>query len=156
MSANRLIQRRPYLIASITLALILVVLFGGLAAWRLARRMAGSPPPPRQADVSLIADWMSVPYVSRAYRVPESELYAALGVDREGRQVQSLRELAQETGRSRDEVVTIVRETVSAWQAAHPRPGPSELPPSKPGAPKPSSSRAPLVVSRAAPPSGSP
>jgi hypothetical protein len=122
---NRLLRGRPYLVAGVAIALIIALLFGGRAAWRLGHRLAGPPPPPRQTDVSQIADWMSVPYVSRAYRVPESELYRALGVEPEGRRVHSLRDLARDTGRSSDEVVEVVRETVSAWQAEHPgRPGP--------------------------------
>ena len=115
-------KRRPYLIAGVTIALIVVLVFGGRAAWRLGHRLLGPPPPPRQTDVALIADWMSLPYVSRAYRVPEPELYRALGVEREGRRMRPLREIARETGRGSDEVLTIVRETVVAWQETHPGP----------------------------------
>jgi hypothetical protein len=118
---SRVVRRRPFLVAGVTIALIVVVLFGGRAAWRLGHRLMG-PPPPRQTDVSLIADWMSVPYVGRAYRVPEPELYRALGVEPQGRRMRPLREIASETGRSSDDVLAIVRETVGAWQTAHPRP----------------------------------
>jgi hypothetical protein len=118
-----IIRRRPFLIAGVVVALLVVLVFGGQAAWRLGRRLMGPPPPPRQTDVALIADWMSVPYVSRAYRVPEPELYRALGVEpEEGRRRSPLREIARETGRGSDEVLTTVRETVSAWQEAHPGP----------------------------------
>jgi hypothetical protein len=83
---------------------------------------------------------MSVPYISRAYRVPEGELYRALGIEPEGRRMRSLREIARETGRSPDEVLAIVRETVSAWQAAHPGPptpvGAPSPPPLLPPGPK--------------------
>ncbi len=119
-----LVARRSWLIAAVSIGLILVVVFGGRAAWRLGRRLTGPPPPPRQTDVSQIADWMSVPYVSRAFRVPEPELYRALGVEPEGRRMRPLRDIARETGRPADEMVQTVRETVSTWQAAHPRPPP--------------------------------
>ena len=124
-----LVARRPWLIAAVSLGLIVAVLFGGRAAWRLGRRLAGPPPPPRQTDVTQIADWMSVPYVSRAYRVPEPELYRALGIEPEGRRTRPLREIARATGRSTDEALATVRETVSAWQEAHPgRPTPIGAP----------------------------
>lgn len=118
------LRRRPVLIAGVVVALFVVLVFGGQAAWRLGRRLMGPPPPPRQTDVALIADWMSVPYVSRAYRVPEPELYRALGIEPgEGRGRRApLREVARETGRSSDEVLAVVRETVGAWQATHPGP----------------------------------
>jgi hypothetical protein len=120
--------RRPWLIAAVLAGLILAVLLGGRAAWRLSHRFAGPPPPPRHTDVAQIADWMSVPYISRAYRVPEPELFRALGVEPQGPRVRRLRDIASASGRTSDEVVQIVRDTVSAWQAEHSRP------PSPPGA----------------------
>jgi hypothetical protein len=141
-----LVARRPWLIAAVSIGLIVVVLIGGRAAWRLGYRLLGPPPPPRQTDVSLIADWMSVPYVSRAYRVPEPELYQALGVEPEGRRMRRLRDIARETDRDSDEVVEIVRQAITTWQASHPGPprptdapdpplpppGPGEAPPDGP------------------------
>lgn len=120
-SVPALLARRQWLIVAASLGLILAVLIGGRAAWRLSHRFAG-PPPPRQTDVAQIADWMSVPYISRAYRVPESELYRALGVEPQGPRVRRLREIASESGRSSGEVVEIVRRTVADWQASHPAP----------------------------------
>jgi hypothetical protein len=114
--------RRPWLIAAVLVGLTLAVLLGGRAAWRLGHRFAGPPLPPRQTDVSQIADWMSVPYISRAYRVPAPELFRALGVEPQGPRVRPLHDIASESGRSSDEVVQIVRDTVTAWQASHPAP----------------------------------
>lgn len=119
-----LVRRRPWPIVAISVALLIVVVFGGRAAWRLGHRLLGPPPPPRQTDVSQIAEWMSLPYIGRAYRVPEPELYRALGVEPEGRRMRPLRDIASETGRSSDEVVATVRQTVTGWQAAHPAPRP--------------------------------
>ena len=118
------------LAAIVALLLVGVLVLGGRSAWRLGARLLGPPPPPRQVDVALIADWMSVPYIGRAYRVPPPELYKALGIEAEGRQRRPLREIATETGRSTDETLRIVRETVQGWQDAHPEPTP-------PGAPSP-------------------
>ncbi len=123
-------RRRPYLLAVIVVALIVVVVFGGRAAWRLAWRLAGPPPPPRQTDLTLIADWMSVPYVSRAYRVPDGELYKALGVEPQGRRTRRIRDIAEEQGISSEQAVEQVRGAVQAWQATHTGPGGRE--PAKP------------------------
>jgi hypothetical protein len=119
---RQVVRRRPYLIAAVALLLVVVMVFGGRAAWRLGNRLLGPPPPPRQTDVALIAEWMSVPYIGRAYRVPEPELFRALGTEPEGHRMRPLREIARETGRSTDEVLVIVRETVTTWQASHPGP----------------------------------
>lgn len=133
-SVPALLARRQWLIVAASLGLIVAVVFGGRAAWRLAHRFAGPPPPQRQTDVAQIADWMSVPYISRAYRVPEPELYRALGVEPQGPRVRRLREIASESGRSSDEVVEIVRGTITDWQASHPAP---PKPPDAPDAPPP-------------------
>ena len=148
-----LIARRRWLIAAVSLGLIVVLLFGGRAAVRLGYRLLGPPPPPRQTDVSLIADWMSVPYLSRAYRVPEQELYRALGVEPEGRRMRPLRDIASETGRSSDEVLEIVRETVTGWQTSHPGPPkPTDAPePPVPPLPPPGPGDAPPDTPRPTP-----
>jgi hypothetical protein len=129
--ATLIARRRPWLIVAVSLGLLVVLVFGGRVAWRLGHRLLGPPPPPRQTDVAQIADWMSLPYVSRAYRVPLPELDRPLGIEPAGRRVRPLHEIAEVTGRPSDEVVTLVRETVSAWQAAHPDarpPGPPRPP----------------------------
>ena len=145
-SVRTLAARRPLLLGLVTLALLLTLLFGGRAAWRLYNRLNRPPPPPRQTDVTAIAGWMSVPYVARAYRLPAPELYGALGVapeDRDGRRFSTLDEIAVQTGRTSDEVLGIVRTTVTAWQETHPPPGrdgaPRDGPGGRPGvdAPKP-------------------
>jgi hypothetical protein len=120
-------RRRSWLIAALSIALVIALLLGGRGAMRLYFRMTRPPPPPRQTDVSAIADWMTVPAIGRAYRVPEPEIYRALGVSPE-RRTYTLADLASETGRSSDDVVAIVRDTVTAWQASHPAPSRPEPP----------------------------
>ena len=124
-----LVTRRRYLVAFVAVAFVVTLACGGRAAWRLYHRLTGPPPPPRQTDVSMIAGWMSVPYVGRTYRVPPPELYRALGVSPEGHRTSTLDDIASETGRSSAEMLETVRATVRAWQEAHPPP--------KPGGPKP-------------------
>ena len=121
--------RRRYLVAFLAVALVVTLVFGGRAAWRLYHRLTRPPPPPRQTDVSAIAGWMTVPYVGRAYRVPPPELFGALGVSPEGHRTSTLDDIARETGRTSTEVLDTVRATVEAWQETHPPP--------KPGAPRP-------------------
>ena len=118
------ISRRPVLAGLLAVALVVTLLFGGRAAWRLGQRLLGPPPPPRETNVAAIEGWMSVGYITRAYRIPPPELLGALGVSPEGRRPSTLDDIARETGRSSEEVVRIARETVRAWQESHPPPGP--------------------------------
>ncbi len=118
--------RRRWLIAALVALAILGLALVGYSASRLLRR---PPPPPRQTDVSLIAGWMTVPYVSRTFGVPPPELYRALGLPPEDHDRSSLNDLATASGRTSDEVVAIVKQTVLDFQATHPdrgRPPPSD------------------------------
>src|SRR5690349_11434797 len=118
-----LAKRRRILAAIVALAFVAALVFGAQAAWRLFHRMTVPPPTPRQTDVSAIEGWMTVPYVARHYRVPPAELFQALGVEPEQHLTTTLDGIARETGRSRGEVLATVRQTVAAWQEAHPPPG---------------------------------
>lgn len=127
-----LLKRRKWLlIAVLAVGLVLALVFGGRAAWRLVHRLTGPPPVPRQTDVSQIAGWMNVPYVGRAYRVPPQVLADALGIPENERDGSSFDTIATRSGRTTDEVLAIVRTTVTDWQQTRPPPKP-EL-----GAPKP-------------------
>jgi hypothetical protein len=72
----------------LTIALIVlgvaVVLFFGLRTFRAFGRMRPHGPPPPGAhietDVELIRGWMTIPYVARAYAVPEPAIYESLNL----------------------------------------------------------------------------
>ncbi len=114
--------QRWLIVALIALAVVGIAL-AAPAAYRLARGHPRRPLPPRQTDVSLIAGWMTVPYVARTFHVPPEVIFHALGVSPAGHERASLNDLAAETGRSPDEVVATVRSTVASFQATHPPPG---------------------------------
>jgi hypothetical protein len=119
-------RARRWLVGALVALAVLGIALAGVSAYRLyARHGHGRPPPPpRQTDVSLIAGWMTVPYVARTYRVPPEEIFRAVGVPPRGHERDSLNDLAAATGRSADDVVAAVRMAVQASQAAHPPPGP--------------------------------
>lgn len=61
------------------------MIFFGMRAIRSVMRMRGAgpfgkPPPAEQTDVSLIRDWMTVPYVARTYKVPPDALFRTLDI----------------------------------------------------------------------------
>ena len=108
--------------------MVVGIVVAGSFAYRLYQRRGRPPPPPRQTDVSLIAGWMTVPYISRAYRVPPEEILRALGIPPEGNARKSLNELAAAYGRSPTELVAAAQSVVKDWQASHPSPKPGGLP----------------------------
>jgi hypothetical protein len=100
---------------------------------RLYHRLGGPPPVPRQADPGRIAGWMTVPYVARAHGVPGQDLYAALGLSPDGQRSRSLDDIADASGRDREEFVSSVRAAVLGLRrepgAADARPPGARAPP---------------------------
>ncbi|HSO10733.1 MAG TPA: hypothetical protein VLT51_00040 [Anaerolineales bacterium] len=84
---------------------VLIVFFFGLRAFFAFRefRRHGLPPhfAPAEAqaaetDVELIRDWMTIPYISRAYHVHPKILFDALGITPRGNEEKNLAQLNEE------------------------------------------------------------
>ncbi len=76
---------------------VLIVGFFGMRMIRAANRFHGRRPPPPpgevETDVSLIRDWMTVPYIGRMYHVPPKALFDALQISPDGNFDKSLSDL---------------------------------------------------------------
>ena len=97
-------QQRAVIIGLIVIG-ILTVGFFGLRTLHAFRAFRGHrpPPPPSAADagrietdVELIRDWMTIPFISRMYHVPQKKLFDALEIPRDGNQEKSLAQLNEE------------------------------------------------------------
>lgn len=119
---------RRWAIALLIVVIVLGLVVAAASARRMFRRPRG-PLGPRQTDVTLIAAWMTVPYISRTFGVPPDELYQGLGVPRDGNDRKSLGDLATAVGRSPDDLIAAAQTVVKDFQASHPNP------PGKPGGP---------------------
>jgi hypothetical protein len=79
-----------------------IVLFFGLRTERAFRQFRGHHPPPPfttqslETDVSLIRDWMTLPFISKMYRVPPPILFEALAIPEAGNRGKSLEQLNKE------------------------------------------------------------
>jgi hypothetical protein len=69
-------------VLTITLVVIGVGLVGffGLRAYRAYTRFQPDAPVAGMTDVEAIRGWMTLPYIARAYGVPEDALFAALAL----------------------------------------------------------------------------
>jgi hypothetical protein len=95
------LKQRNFVIGLIIIGLMIVGFFG----WRTARAFrqfhGHRPPPPFatehiETDVSLIRDWMTVPFISRMYHVPPPVLFDALEIPEHGNKEKSLKQLNEE------------------------------------------------------------
>jgi len=94
-------RQRALVIALILMGLLIVGFFG-LRTDRAFREFHGHRPPPSfatehvETDVSLIRDWMTVPFISRMYQVPPDILFDAVGIAQHKNQEKSLKQLNEE------------------------------------------------------------
>jgi hypothetical protein len=71
-----------------------------------------------------IRPWMSVPYVSRSYRVPPHVLYQAIGLSPQPRDRRPLREIALEQNRPVDALILALQDAINAERRQHGPPTP--------------------------------
>jgi hypothetical protein len=108
----------------IGLGLILVGLYSirTLHAYREVRGHRPPPdlllePPPRETDVELIRDWMTIPYIARMYDVPPGILYEALEIPPHGNEDENLRQLNEKYfPKERGLVETRVKASILEYQ----------------------------------------
>ncbi len=112
----------------LTILVVLLILIGfgltayyGIRAVRSYREMHRVHLRPGQTDVSLVRPWMTVPYIARAYRVPEEVLWQGLGIPERGNRAKSLRALdRQYAGGKPGAILEKVKEIITEYQGAHP------------------------------------
>jgi hypothetical protein len=81
---------------------LMFVLFFGLRTVRAFREFRDHRPPPPfateqiETDVSLIRDWMTIPFISKMYRVKPHILFEALEIPEQGNREKSLKQLNEE------------------------------------------------------------
>lgn len=94
-------RQRNFVIGLIIIGLMIIGFFG-LRTARAFRQFHGHRPPPPfatehvETDVSLIRDWMTIPFISRMYHVPAPVLFNALEIPEHGNKEKSLKQLNEE------------------------------------------------------------
>ena len=94
-------RQRNFVVGLIIIGLMIVGFFG-LRTVRAFRQFHGHRPPPPfatehvETDVSLIRDWMTIPFISRLYHVPPSVLFEALKIPEQKNKEKSLKQLNEE------------------------------------------------------------
>ncbi len=133
------LKQPTWLVILITLAILAgfgLTAFYGVRAMRSYRELHRARLHPNETDVSLIRGWMTVPYIARAYHVPETLFWQDLGIPEQGNRAKSLRTLDRTYEGGRPGVVlSRVQEIILQYQKEHPpaptgRPGlPTSTPP---------------------------
>jgi hypothetical protein len=86
---------------------------------------------PGATDVSLIQGWMTVPYISKAYRIPEQTLWQDLAIPARGNRIKNLYLLDRDyAGGKTGVILNRVKSIVQAYQSLPP-PTPPPLNPTQ-------------------------
>lgn len=109
-----------WVIGLIILGCVLMFFFG-LRTLHAVRKFNGAPPALRaeeiETDVNTIEDWMTIPFISRAYGVPPDVIMKALNIPMQGNHRKSLKELNEEYYPGADGyVIATVKATILAHQ----------------------------------------
>ena len=98
---NQINSRQRNFVVGLIIIGLMIIGFFGLRTARAFRQFHGHRPPPPfsehvETDVELIRDWMTVPFISRMYHVPERFLFDALEIPEHGNKEKSLKQLNEE------------------------------------------------------------
>src|ERR1044071_4489104 len=94
-------RQRNFVVGLIIIGLMIIGFFG-LRTVRAFRQFHGHHPYPPiegehvETDVTLIRDWMTIPFIARMYHVPPPILFDALRIPEQGNKDKSLKQLNKE------------------------------------------------------------
>ena len=94
-----LISRRLMLAIELLILGAAVVVFFSVRVYRASNRLHQDAAPTNLTDVEALRGWMTLPYIARAYGVPEDALFAALGISKAGNEQLSVKQLVAKYGR---------------------------------------------------------
>jgi hypothetical protein len=104
-----------YLLLFVSLTSLLIAFYLGV---HLYQRVSHRPPPiPRQTDVTLIQEWMTVPFIARSYRVPENELFEYLKIDSQTDRRLNLVSLSAKKGLSTHALISQIQKYITQFQS---------------------------------------
>jgi len=119
MSANTNPKQKALVIILIILGVVFTAFFG-MRALRAFKKFDGHRPPPHgkvETDVELIREWMTIPFISHTYHVPDKIIFEALGISPSENHEKSLEDINTEFfPDNAGYVLDVVKKTILAHQ----------------------------------------
>jgi len=122
--------KKNVITAALILIGIVIVAFFGIRAFHAFKHFQGhgpfrgKPPAANQIDVSIIRDWMTVPYIAHLYKVPPEAIFKSLEIPKQKENAKkNLAQLNKEYYPNQDGVVLAhVQAVMQAFQKQDPPP----------------------------------
>jgi hypothetical protein len=116
-------KRKKTIIILVIIAGIALVGFFGFRTFRSIMRLRQMERMPLSTDVELIRGWMTLPYISDAYRVPPKVLIEACKLPPPVKDHESLSQINRTIApNDPGSTVECIKKAVSAFQKSHPTP----------------------------------
>lgn len=101
----------------------ILILISGILGLRIFDRISNRPPPvPRETNLTLIQDWMTIPYISRTYGVPGPVLFEELNIDPQQYRNSSISQIAEKTNQDSAQLLNSVKNIITNYQSTHNKP----------------------------------
>ena len=116
------------LIALLVVAGLILTAYFGFRFYRSVLSLRHNRLLPGVTDVSLIQNWMTIPYIARVYRIPEDTLWKGLSIPSQGNRIKNLTLLDRDYyAGNPDAALGRVKAIVSTYLAQHPEVTPTPL-----------------------------
>ena len=109
-----------FIVLLVVAGLILTTFFG-FRFYRSVFSLRHNRLHPGATDVAMIQNWMTIPYIARAYRIPEETIWNDLGISSQGNRIKNLTLLDRDYYAGKPgTALNRVKAIVSAYLAQHP------------------------------------
>jgi len=112
-------SRRILLLLLCIVAVVVVFFFAGKMFLKFTH---SRPPVPRQTNVELIQEWMTLPYVSRTYGVPFKDLREGLKLSPNENERESIKDLAKSLNIESAVFIDELQVVITRFQDSHSMP----------------------------------
>lgn len=98
----------------------LFILISGVLGLRIFDKVGHKPPPqPRETNITLIKEWMTIPYISRTYGVPEPEFFKSLNLENGDYGKLSISQIASQKNTDSDALINSIKTIITNFQSTH-------------------------------------
>ncbi|MEP7166586.1 MAG: hypothetical protein ABI758_01245 [Candidatus Woesebacteria bacterium] len=112
-------QPSTYIQSHIVLLLLsfICIVLAGLLIYQTAHQVRRRPiPVPRQTNVDLVQEWMTITYIGRTYDIPIPYLLESLAINPADSSKKNLKELAKERSQNTADFIESVKKSIKAFQ----------------------------------------
>jgi len=123
MSEKNPSKRKSHLLFLI-IAIVCVAIALFMGGKFVSRALYFGPPVPRETNVKLIQEWMTIPYISRTYGVPVEVFSTELNLEEGVYRRMNIEDIAKKMNVTSPQLIEQLQEVIVKFQSEHQSPPP--------------------------------